>query len=819
MLGLTGFRSSVIKLLSTGLIVTASVIVSAQDPIKIMPLGNSITRGSMCLNGHISSCSLNSDGNAIGYRYRLYNLLTAAGYSFDFVGKKNYGYNIFSDSQNSGFDGIRSSSLADVMETGTSTFTGLVTSGPYLNYYPADIILLHIGTNDVLAGYTSVSDVSRILDAIDTYENISGHPVIVFLAKIISEKNYSCNTHPGTIAFNENLISMAQTRISNGDHIVLIDMECNAGLNYTTDLVDEVHPDADGYTKMGDTWFQAINNFNSAPLVSAIPEQITQRGTPFTNVILDNYVYDVENLPSEMIWSFTPSSPQHFNIIIDSNREVNVTPIDPYWSGSEIVQFKATDRGKILTALKKSASTTVTFTVDWMPQILDQAELTTMEEGPLTISPNDLTIVEPEKAPPGITLTVNPGDDYSVDGTTITPATDFNGTLTVPVTISVDGKTSDVFDLQVEVTAVNDPPAIVSQNSITTDRNVPVVISLEDITFTDPDNPQENHVLHLLPGQDYAVNGYTITPALNYYGELEVNAELSDPLVSVPFTLNVTVNYLNISPTFLSVPVTEATEALPYTYVATARDVDVEDPNVAQTLTFWADTIPGWLAFHTDSKILVGFPQNEDVGEYMIRLAVTDGIDTVYQEFNLTVNNVNNPPFILGQQSQISGIVNTYTVLNISELIIDDPDNSPEEMHILAMPGMNYTVSGDTIFFAHGYTGFLTIGLKVNDGTDDSNVYNLKVQVDFGEGLPVVSNELLSRVYPNPADDYVIFETRTTGDVLLEIRDISGKVLIVSKMDGYPGKFRIDVSRFSKGIYIYKIYNEGQYQVGKLIIN
>ncbi len=404
---------------------TPVISVLPQDPIKIMPLGNSITRGSMCLNGNIYTCVLNANADAIGYRYRLYNLLNAAGYHFDFVGKNTDGYAIFNDSQNSGFDGIHSHDLADVMQTGTSSFTGTVTSGPYLNTYPADLILLHIGTNDILAHNTSVTDVARILDAIDAYESASGHPVLVFLARIISSNGDPCGTNPYVVSFNNNLVSMAQSRILNGDHIVIVDMECNAGLDYNNDFTDQVHPDATGYSKMADLWFQSINNYNSAPLISAIPEQTADRGTPFTKLSLSDYVYDMETPASEMRWSYLPSSPVHFTITINTNHEVTATPIDPNWSGSETIEFTATDNGKVLPGLKKSVTRDVVFTVQWIPTIIGQVSLSTPEETPLTLSADDLEILDPEKAPSGMTLIVNSGDNYTVNGTTITACPGF----------------------------------------------------------------------------------------------------------------------------------------------------------------------------------------------------------------------------------------------------------------------------------------------------------------------------------------------------------------------------------------------------------
>ncbi len=205
-----------------------------QSPLKILPLGNSLTYDDY-------EGDLRMPGDRIAYRYKLFQLLNQAGYDFKYTGNRMAGWNYFGnyeDSRNAGWPGILSEDLADIIETGS-----WVTSGPYLNYYPADIILLHIGTNDILALNYSASHVNRLLDAVDDYETSSGNPVLVLLAKIISREDYPCGTHPGTTAFNNNLVSMANNRIGSGDKIIIVDMECNAGINYYNDMFDWLHPD------------------------------------------------------------------------------------------------------------------------------------------------------------------------------------------------------------------------------------------------------------------------------------------------------------------------------------------------------------------------------------------------------------------------------------------------------------------------------------------------------------------------------------------------------------------------------------------------
>jgi len=113
------------------------------------------------------------------------------------------------------------------------------------------------------------------------------------------------------------------------------------------------------------------------------------------------------------------------------------------------------------------ATVTVTITpVNDAPVITAQGTLTTAEETDLAITLDDLTVGDPDNTYPtgftlNFTLNVQDGSNYTRTGNIITPDTDFNGDLTVPVTVN-DGQaqngTSAAFDLTVTVTAVNDAP-------------------------------------------------------------------------------------------------------------------------------------------------------------------------------------------------------------------------------------------------------------------------------------------------------------------------------------------------------------------------
>ena len=130
---------------------------------------------------------------------------------------------------------------------------------------PPDIILLHIGTNDIdeLQDPDDVAlEVSQILDEIDQYESDYSVNITVILALIINHPNYICGNASTTTTFNDDVYDMAQDRINSGDRIEIVDMECGADIDYrqqpTGDMWNYVHPFETGYEKMADVWFSGL---------------------------------------------------------------------------------------------------------------------------------------------------------------------------------------------------------------------------------------------------------------------------------------------------------------------------------------------------------------------------------------------------------------------------------------------------------------------------------------------------------------------------------------------------------------------------------
>jgi hypothetical protein len=327
--------------------------VLSQSPINILPLGNSITFD----YDSFDITNPRPDGDRISYRYTLFQLLHDAGYHFDYVGSENSGDNYFQDPEfddNAGFPGIETWQLTDLINTGYNAKTGVyVTQGPYLNFYPAVIILLHIGTNSLIE---SASDVEALLDTIRSYDT----DVIILVARIINRQIY----HLPTNAFNNNVESMVNSR--GDDRIIMVNMESGANINYATDMADNLHPNPAGYDKMAHKWFEAIDNLNHTPEIAIIPEQICSRGKTFPGISLDDFVYDMEDSDDLLSWTFTQQAGSHLEVSIDDNRILHVVPFES-WHGSEIVKLRVEDSGS--GTFRKKDSMEVLFTINDPPVI------------------------------------------------------------------------------------------------------------------------------------------------------------------------------------------------------------------------------------------------------------------------------------------------------------------------------------------------------------------------------------------------------------------------------------------------------------------
>jgi len=192
----------------------------ADGPVRIMPLGASITEG-----------LFSSDGG--GYRTQLFRHLRDTGYNTTFVGSSADGPDDISRNHE-GHSGFTISGIANNVDG-------------WLDQNPPDIILLHVGTNDLLMGADPNGAADQLNALID---RITAHVpnATLVIAQIIPVAGFEDQTQ----VYNAAIASIVQSK---GDHVRLVNMY---DVVPESELRDGVHPTDYGYDLMGDAWYQAV---------------------------------------------------------------------------------------------------------------------------------------------------------------------------------------------------------------------------------------------------------------------------------------------------------------------------------------------------------------------------------------------------------------------------------------------------------------------------------------------------------------------------------------------------------------------------------
>ena len=204
---------------------------------KVMPLGDSITASSVGLPS---------------YRYFLWHLAVNHGYHLDFVGSLR-GV-LFGPPANADFD---------MNHEGHGGFTAdevLAGIDQWATAASPDIVLIHIGHNDLHEGQGVKSTVDNIGSIIDRLRTVNPK-MRILLAQLIASSN---PRHKDIPLLNAQLPALVAAKNSMESPVVLVDQY--TGFDPTTMTTDGVHPNAIGESRMADRWFEKL-----APMLNAFP--------------------------------------------------------------------------------------------------------------------------------------------------------------------------------------------------------------------------------------------------------------------------------------------------------------------------------------------------------------------------------------------------------------------------------------------------------------------------------------------------------------------------------------------------------------------
>lgn len=206
----------------------------ATTPLRILPLGNSITFG-----------YLSSDGN--GYRKSLFDNLAANGTSVTMVGSVQAGN--MTDNHNEGHPGAIITEIATFANLSLST--------------RPNVILLMAGTND-MAQSLKVSDATRRLGVLIDQCYAACPDAVIIVAQLTPAAS---NVTQGNVdIFNPTIPDLVASRVSNGTKALVVNME-----DYVTtdDLVDGLHPTDAGYVKMATGWLAGLKEASEKGWITA----------------------------------------------------------------------------------------------------------------------------------------------------------------------------------------------------------------------------------------------------------------------------------------------------------------------------------------------------------------------------------------------------------------------------------------------------------------------------------------------------------------------------------------------------------------------
>lgn len=692
--------------------------------LKIMPLGNSITFGEDSSDERTEG---DSSQNCVAYRKSLYELLISAGYTFNYVGSQKSGWAAGLNevnAYNAGFPGINPAQLSTLLRTGRNLHWGgdceLNSYGGcpqnYLTLFEPDVILLHIGTND-MESYADAAEfrdsVNSILNIIDSYEISAGKTVPVFLAQILrGAGNYYRNEF--YTYYNDLLYDLVNSRTS--DEIILIDMENIPGFNYTIggDMFDTWHPNPSGYLKMANRWFSYMQTYNfRAPVVSDIPDLTINENETSKTINLNNYVFDPQDPDNAITWTFTPNPASHFNISIASGI-ATISAKNSSWTGNETITFKASDNGHGGTPLFDTDEVTLySVAVNDTPVIQSQQPISIPEDSQVTVQFSHLTVVDDNSYPAEFTLHVLAGSNYAViNNYTVKPNPNFNGTLHVPVYVNDGSLNSNTFSLTITVTPVNDSPwlNIPSGRTATEGSQYSITVSPDDVDLGDiltmssvnmADWLSFNTITGLLRG----------TPHNNDVGIQSVTIRVNDGTVNVDSTFVIEVINTNDVPYFTSYPEnTTVYGGELFEYYVMAQDSDLND-----ILSYTAVTIPSFLTFNNETHRLSGTPMNSDTGTYAVSLRVGDGTINIYQNFSLRVMPKKHAPEIISSHIDTVSEDTQY----LYALKATDADNDLLTYEAIEIPDwLVFYPSGILIGTpANQNVGIQDVILSVTDGT------------------------------------------------------------------------------------------------------
>ncbi|MEO1403392.1 MAG: SGNH/GDSL hydrolase family protein [Cyanobacteria bacterium J06635_1] len=207
------------------------------NPVNILPLGDSITQGSHRQDS---------------YRRPLWHLLQQQGYAINFVGSLNT--NSGGPSPNPDFDLDHEGRWGWRVDEILNGQIGQGKLTDWLQDYTPDIALVHLGTNDIAHPNSVASTLEELGQVIDVLR-ADNPSVTILLAQLIPNSYPEINQRIQTL--NAQMVGLAANKTQPTSLVQVVDH--HSGFDVAADTYDGVHPDESGINKMAQVWVEALS--------------------------------------------------------------------------------------------------------------------------------------------------------------------------------------------------------------------------------------------------------------------------------------------------------------------------------------------------------------------------------------------------------------------------------------------------------------------------------------------------------------------------------------------------------------------------------
>jgi len=405
--------------------------------------------------------------------------------------------------------------------------------------------------------------------------------------------------------------------------------------------------------------------------------------------------------------------------------------------------------------------------------------------------------------------------DSVVTGITPSGADDTTFTL-----IATDGLLSDTLIVKISIIEYNEPPRIVSPDSVTGYEGS---IMKYTARVVDPDDTTITYLFYDYPEWltplDSTISGMVPEAATDTsFYVMAFDGRATD-------TLRVKVHIIAVDnpPYFVSSQTVTSYEGSFFKY--TARAIDPED----STVTYVFSDYPAWMT-PADSTISGTTPTGGSSTEHFTVVA-SDG--NLSDTLTVTVNIVhqNSPPVIINIHDFTFSNNESYTI--DLDTCVTDSDDQPESMVWQIIPenqhlNVNISTSRIAQFTVNNWYGTTDVKFIVSDPDDSSDSLVVKATVTSAslsddDISPLPDHFILKQNYPNPfnSETTIFFYLPRRSHILVYIVNVSGKI-IEKLFDGEkePGNHKIkwNGSECPAGIYLIKVSGPGFKKSRKCIL-